>query len=151
MRQRGSRSAPERYDSWMRASMYASLAVLPAPALLAAAGGLVRPAGLAAFVLLAAAQAAITIALLRASLSHYLARGPKPKPGLVAAGLDVSVQRPGPGPALRAPRPGAASGHLPRAAARWTSRSGGAYARFLSASRAPRVRWQAALLAAVCW
>jgi two-component system sensor histidine kinase DesK len=91
MRQRGSRSAPERYDSWMRASMYASLAVLPAPALLAAAGGLVRPAGLAAFVLLAAAQAAITIALLRASLSHYLARGPKPKRGLVAAGLAVTA------------------------------------------------------------
>jgi hypothetical protein len=91
MRQRGLRSAPERYDFWARASMYASLAVLSAPALFAAAGGLVRPAGLAAFVLLAAAQAAITIALLRASLSHSLARGPKPKPGLVAAGLAVTA------------------------------------------------------------
>jgi two-component system, NarL family, sensor histidine kinase DesK len=91
MRERGSRSAPERYDFWTRAGLYASLAALPALALFAALGELVRPAGLAVFVGLAAAQGAITIALLRASLSHYLARGPKPKRGLLTAGLAVTA------------------------------------------------------------
>ncbi|HMH90681.1 MAG TPA: histidine kinase [Streptosporangiaceae bacterium] len=91
MRQRGSRSAPERYDFWTRAGLYASLAALPALALFAALGELVRPAGLAAFAALAAAQAAITIALLRASLSHYLVQGPKPGRGLVTAGLAVTA------------------------------------------------------------
>jgi two-component system sensor histidine kinase DesK len=91
MRQRGTRSAPERYDFWTKAGLYASLAALPAPALFVALGDLVRPAGLAVFVLLATAQAAITIALLRVSLAHYLSRGPKQRPGLVTAGIAVTA------------------------------------------------------------
>jgi two-component system, NarL family, sensor histidine kinase DesK len=91
MRQRGSRSAPERYDLWTRAGLYASLAILPALALQPALGERLRPAALAAFLLPAAAQAAITVAIMRASLSHYLARGPRPKRGLVAAGLAVTA------------------------------------------------------------
>jgi two-component system, NarL family, sensor histidine kinase DesK len=90
MRQR-SRSAPERYDLWTRGSLYASLAALPIVALFAVLGERVRPAGLAAFILLAAAQAAVTVALLRASLSHYLAQGPKPTRGLVAASIAVTA------------------------------------------------------------
>jgi two-component system sensor histidine kinase DesK len=91
LRQRGSRSAPERYDLWTRASMYASLAVLPALALQIALGERVRAAGLAVFVLAAAAQAAGTVAIMRATLSRYLDHGPKPKPGLVAACLAVTA------------------------------------------------------------
>jgi two-component system, NarL family, sensor histidine kinase DesK len=91
MRQRSRRSAPERYDFWTRGSLQVSLAALPALALLVALAQRVRPTGLAVFVLLATAQAAVTVALLRASLSHYLAQGPKPTRGLVAAGLAVTA------------------------------------------------------------
>jgi two-component system sensor histidine kinase DesK len=91
MRKRSSRSAPERYDFWTKAGLYASLAALPALALFVAVAERVRPAGLTAFVLLAAAQAAVTIALMRASLAHYLAQGPKPARGLVSAGIAVTA------------------------------------------------------------
>jgi two-component system, NarL family, sensor histidine kinase DesK len=91
MRVRGSRSAPERYDFWTRATLYASLAILPALALQPALAERLGPAGLAAFLLPSAAQAAITVAIMRASLSHYLARGPKPARGLVAAGIAVTA------------------------------------------------------------
>jgi two-component system sensor histidine kinase DesK len=91
IRGRGTRSAPERYDFWTRAALYGSLAGLPALALFAALGDRVRPAALAAFVLLAVAQAAITIVLMRASLSHYVAEDARPAWGLVTVGLAVTA------------------------------------------------------------
>jgi hypothetical protein len=78
IRARGSRSAPERYDFWTKAGLYVTLAILPALALQPAPGERFWPDGLAAFLLPATAQAAITVAIMRASRSHYLARGPKP-------------------------------------------------------------------------
>jgi two-component system, NarL family, sensor histidine kinase DesK len=71
--------------------MYASLAALPALALQIALGERLRAAGLAVFVLAAAAQAAGTVAIMRVTLSRYLDHGPKLKPGLVAACLAVTA------------------------------------------------------------
>ncbi|HEV2255986.1 MAG TPA: histidine kinase, partial [Streptosporangiaceae bacterium] len=82
------RNGPERYDFWTRASLYALLAAVPVLALaLARPQQYVRAPGLAVFVLLSAAQAATCIALLHASLSFYLARGPRPNRWLVAAAI----------------------------------------------------------------
>jgi two-component system, NarL family, sensor histidine kinase DesK len=88
---RNQRSGPERYDFWTRASLYALLAAEPLLALaLARAQQHVRVPGLVVFLLLAAAQAATCVALLRASLSFYLARGPRPKRWLVAVAIALT-------------------------------------------------------------
>jgi two-component system, NarL family, sensor histidine kinase DesK len=85
-------SGPERYDFWTRASLYAPLAVVPLLALaLEGAQHQVRVSGLVAFVLLSVTQAAACVAVLRAGLSHYLARGPGPKRWLVAAAIAVTA------------------------------------------------------------
>src|ERR1022692_3411096 len=85
-------SGPERYDFWTRASLYAPLAAVPLLALaLERAQQQVRVPGLVVFVLLSVAQAAACVALLRAGLSHYLARGPGPKRWLAAAAIAVTA------------------------------------------------------------
>jgi two-component system sensor histidine kinase DesK len=90
MRQSG-RSGPERYDFWTRGGLYALLAQVPLFALFIVQGqAQVRPAGAVLFLLLSAADAAVCIALLHVGLSRYLARGPKPRAWLVAAGAGLS-------------------------------------------------------------
>ena len=81
------RSGPERYDFWTRASLYALLAAVPLVALILAGGQRqARVPGLAVFLLLSVAQAGACVALLHASLSFYLATGPRPNRWLVGRG-----------------------------------------------------------------
>ena len=83
---------PGRYDLWTRASLYALLAAVPLLALgLAAGQRQTRVPGLVAFVMLSAAQAGACVALLRASLSRYLAAGPRPNRWLVASAVALTV------------------------------------------------------------
>jgi len=83
---------PGRYDLWTRASLYALLAAVPLLALVLAAGQRqARVPGLVAFMLLSAAQAGVCVALLRASLSRYLAAGPRPNRWLVASAVALTV------------------------------------------------------------
>jgi two-component system, NarL family, sensor histidine kinase DesK len=90
--QRSARSGSERYDLWTRAGLYALLALVPLLALgLVRGQQQVRPPGVTAFLLLSVAQAGICVALLRASLSRYLATGPGPGRRLVAAGIALTA------------------------------------------------------------
>jgi two-component system sensor histidine kinase DesK len=85
-------SSSGRFDFYHRASMYALLAALPLVALLLAGGQRqARVPGLAVFLLLAAAQGGVCVAVLHASLSRYLATGPRPKSWLVAAAIALTV------------------------------------------------------------
>jgi two-component system, NarL family, sensor histidine kinase DesK len=85
-------SSSGRFDFYHRASMYALLAAVPLVALLLAGGQRqARVPGLAVFLLLSVAQAGVCVALLRASLSRYLATGPRPKRWLVAAAIALTV------------------------------------------------------------
>ncbi len=91
-RRRNQRSGPGRYDFWTRASLYALLAAEPLLALaLARAQQHVRVPGVVVFLLLSVAQAGVCVALLRASLSFYLARGPRPNRWLVAAAIALTL------------------------------------------------------------
>ncbi len=86
------RGGPGRYDLWTRASLYALLAVVPVLALdLAAGQRQARVPGLVVFLLLSAAQAGACAALLRASLSRYLAAGSRPNGWLVASGIALTA------------------------------------------------------------
>jgi len=89
------RSSPERFDFYMRASLYALFAVGPLVGLLAlnsAPGqGQVRVPGLVVFLLLSLAQTAVCVALLHVGLSHYLARGPRPKRWLIASAIVLTA------------------------------------------------------------
>jgi two-component system, NarL family, sensor histidine kinase DesK len=81
-----------RFDFYHRASMYALLAAVPLVALILAEGQRrARVPGLAVFLLLSVAQAAVCVALLHASLSRYLATGPRPKKWLVAAAIALTA------------------------------------------------------------
>jgi two-component system, NarL family, sensor histidine kinase DesK len=90
-RRRNQRSGPDRYDFWTRASLYALLAAEPLLALaLARAQQHVRVPGLVVFLLVSVAQAGVCVALLRASLSFYLAGGPRPNRWLVGAAIALT-------------------------------------------------------------
>jgi two-component system, NarL family, sensor histidine kinase DesK len=85
-------SSSGRFDFYHRASMYALLAAVPLVALLLAGGQRqARVPGLAVFLLLSAAHAGVCVALLHASLSRYLATGPRPKRWLVASAIALTV------------------------------------------------------------
>jgi len=85
-------SSSGRFDFYHRASMYALLAAVPLVALILAGGQRqARVPGLAVFLLLSVAQAGVCVALLRASLSRYLATGPRPDRWLVAAAIALTV------------------------------------------------------------
>jgi two-component system, NarL family, sensor histidine kinase DesK len=80
------RSNPGRYDLWTRASLYAMFAAAPLLALSLARGQEhARIPGLVVFLILSVAQPAACVGLLHVSLSHYLARGPRPARQLVAS------------------------------------------------------------------
>src|SRR5579859_5551834 len=84
-------SSSARFDFFHRASLYAVLAAVPLVALLLAGGQRqARAPGLALFLLLSAAQAAACVALLHASLSRYLATGPRPNRWLVASAIALT-------------------------------------------------------------
>jgi two-component system sensor histidine kinase DesK len=85
------RSSPERFDFYTRASLYALFAVGPLVALPLAGQKQVRVPGLIVFLLLYVAQAGVCIALLHASLSCYLGRGPRPKRWLVASAVALTA------------------------------------------------------------
>jgi two-component system sensor histidine kinase DesK len=85
-------SSSRRFDFYHRASMYALLAAVPLVALLLAGGQRqARVPGLAVFFVLSAAQAGVCVALLHASLSRYLATGPRPNRWLVASAIALTV------------------------------------------------------------
>ena len=85
-------SSSGRFDFYHRASMYALLAAVPLVALILAGGQRqARVPGLSVFLLLSVAQAGVCVALLRASLSRYLATGPRPDRWLVAAAIALTV------------------------------------------------------------
>jgi two-component system sensor histidine kinase DesK len=85
-------SSSGRFDFYHRASMYALLAAAPLVALLLAGGQRqARVPGLAVFFVLSAAQAGVCVALLHASLSRYLATGPRPNRWLVASAIALTV------------------------------------------------------------
>jgi two-component system sensor histidine kinase DesK len=85
-------SSSGRFDFYHRASMYALLAAVPLVALILAGGQRqARVPGLAVFLLLSVAQAGVCVALLRASLSRYLATGPRPARWLVASAIALTV------------------------------------------------------------
>ena len=85
------RSSPERFDFYTRASLYALFAAGPLVALPLAGQKQVRVPGLTVFLLLYVAQAGVCIALLHASLSCYLSRGPRPKRWLVASAVALTA------------------------------------------------------------
>ena len=85
------RSSPERFDFYTRASLYALFAAGPLVALPLAGQKQVRVPGLVVFLLLYVAQAGVCIALLHASLSCYLGRGPRPKRRLVASAVALTT------------------------------------------------------------
>ena len=85
------RSSPERFDFYTRASLYALFAAGPLVALPLAGQKQVRVPGLVVFLLLYVAQAGVCIALLHASLSCYLGRGPRPKRWLVASAVALTA------------------------------------------------------------
>ena len=85
------RSGPQRFDSWTRAGLYLQFAVVLLFELTFAPGLRVRAPGLAVFLLLSVVQAGTCAALLRAGLSHYLARGPRPKRWLIAAAVALAA------------------------------------------------------------
>jgi two-component system, NarL family, sensor histidine kinase DesK len=81
-----------RFDFYHRASMYVLLAAVPLVALILAEGQRhARVPGVAVFLLLSVAQAGVCVALLHASLSRYLATGPRPKRWLVAAAIALTA------------------------------------------------------------
>src|SRR5580693_4581201 len=85
-------SSSGRFDFYHRASMYALLAAVPLVALILAGGQRqARVPGLAVFLLLSAAQGGVCVAVLHASLSRYLATGPRPKSWLVASAVALTV------------------------------------------------------------
>jgi two-component system, NarL family, sensor histidine kinase DesK len=85
-------SSSGRFDFYHRASLYALLAAVPLVALVLAGGQRqARVPGLAVFLLLSAAQAGVCVALLHASLSRYLATGPRPNRWLVASAIALTV------------------------------------------------------------
>ena len=85
-------SSSGRFDFYHRASMYALLAAVPLVALILAGGQRqARVPGLAVFLVLSAAQAGVCVALLHASLSRYLATGPRPNRWLVASAIALTV------------------------------------------------------------
>jgi two-component system sensor histidine kinase DesK len=89
--QRSGPSGPGRFDFYHRASMYALLAAGPVLALILARDGQqVRIPGMAVFLLLSVVQAGVCVALLRASLSRYLAGGPRPSRWLVATAIALT-------------------------------------------------------------
>jgi two-component system, NarL family, sensor histidine kinase DesK len=89
---RARRGGPGRYDLWTRASLYALLAAVPLLALVLAGGQRqARVPALVVFLLLSAAQAGVCAALLHASLSRYLATGPRPNRWLVAAAIALTA------------------------------------------------------------
>ena len=85
------RSSPERFDFYTRASLYALFAAGPLVVLPLAGQKQVRVPGLIVFLLLYVAQAGVCIALLHASLSCYLGRGPRPKRWLVASAVALTA------------------------------------------------------------
>jgi len=85
------RSSPERFDFYTRASLYGLFAAGPLVALPLAGQKQVRVPGLIVFLLLYVAQAGVCIALLHASLSCYLGRGPRPKRWLVASAVALTA------------------------------------------------------------
>ena len=87
------RSSPERFDFYIRVSLYATLLVFEPFLVLSLAGGQqqVRVPGLAVFLLLCVAQVAVCIALLHVGLSYYLGRGPRPKRWLVATAIALTA------------------------------------------------------------
>ena len=85
------RSSPERFDFYTRASLYALFAAGPLVALPLAGQKQVRVPGLVVFLLLYVAQAGVCVALLHASLSCYLGRGPRPKRWLVASAVALTA------------------------------------------------------------
>ena len=81
-----------RFEFWHRAGVYVLLAYVPVLAvILAGRQHQVREPGLAAFLVLSAAQAGVCIALLHAGLSRYLARGPQPDRWLVASAAALTA------------------------------------------------------------
>jgi two-component system, NarL family, sensor histidine kinase DesK len=85
-------SSSGRFDFYHRASLYALLAAVPLVALILAGGQRqARVPGLALFLLLSAAQAGVCVALLHASLSRYLATGPRPNRWLVASAIALTA------------------------------------------------------------
>ena len=85
------RSSPERFDFYTRASLYALFAAGPLVVLPLAGQKQVRVPGLIVFLLLYVAQAGVCVALLHASLSCYLGRGPRPKRWLVASAVALTA------------------------------------------------------------
>jgi two-component system, NarL family, sensor histidine kinase DesK len=85
------RSGPQRFDSWTRAGLYVQFPVVLLLELTFAPGLRVRVPGLAVFLLLSVVQAGTCAALLRAGLSHYLARAPRPKRWLVASAVVLAA------------------------------------------------------------
>jgi two-component system, NarL family, sensor histidine kinase DesK len=86
------RGSPGRYDLWTRASLYAIFAAAPLLALSLARGQEpVRVPGLIVFLTLAVAQPAVCAGLLHVSLSHYLARGPRPGRRLVGSAIALTA------------------------------------------------------------
>ena len=81
-----------RFDFYHRASMYGLLAAVPFVALILVEGQRqTRVPGLVIFLLLSVAQAGVCVALLRASLSRYLATGPRPERWLVALAIALTA------------------------------------------------------------
>jgi len=100
------RSSPERFDFYTRASLYGLFAAGPLVALALAGQKQVRVPGLTVFLLLYVAQASVCIALLHASLSCYLGRGPRPKKWLVASAVALTAAGVLAGAAAFLPSPG---------------------------------------------
>jgi hypothetical protein len=84
-------SGPERYEFWAWAGLYLPFAVALLYDLTLARVYQVRVPGLVVFLLLSAAQAGVCAALLHASVSRYLARGPAPRRWLVAAAIALTA------------------------------------------------------------